>query len=38
VNFWYSDVVTTPLTFGYFKPVILLPVALVNQISTKEAE
>jgi len=38
VSFWYSDVVTTPLTFGYFKPVILLPVALVNQISTKEAE
>jgi beta-lactamase regulating signal transducer with metallopeptidase domain len=38
VNLWYSNVVSTPLTFGYFKPVILMPVALINQISTKEAE
>jgi BlaR1 peptidase M56 len=38
VSLWYSEVITTPLTFGLFKPVILLPVALVNQLSLEETE
>jgi beta-lactamase regulating signal transducer with metallopeptidase domain len=38
VKLWLSHSVQTPITFGYFKPVILLPVALLNNISTKQAE
>lgn len=38
VNIWLSQSIQTPLTFGYFKPIILLPVALVNNISPKQAE
>ncbi len=38
VKLWLSHSVQTPITFGYFKPVILLPVTLLNNISTKQAE
>jgi beta-lactamase regulating signal transducer with metallopeptidase domain len=38
VEIWLSNRVHTPLTFGFWKPMILLPVALVNQLSTTEAE
>ncbi len=38
VNLWYSNAINTPLTFGFFKPVILLPVALVNNLSITETE
>ncbi len=38
VKLWLSNSVQTPVTFGYFKPVILLPVALLSNISTKQAE
>ncbi|MBL0201169.1 MAG: M56 family metallopeptidase [Chitinophagaceae bacterium] len=38
VKLWLSHSVQTPVTFGFFKPIILLPVALVNHISTKQAE
>ncbi len=38
VKLWLSSSVNTPVTFGFFKPVILLPVALVNHISTRQAE
>ena len=38
VKLWLSTSVQTPVTFGYFKPIILLPVALVNNISTSQAE
>ncbi len=38
VKLWLSHSIQTPLTFGYFKPIILLPVALVNNISQKQAE
>lgn len=38
VKLWLSNSVQTPVTFGYFKPIILLPVALVNNISIKQAE
>jgi beta-lactamase regulating signal transducer with metallopeptidase domain len=38
VAIWYSNAVTTPITFGFFKPVILMPVALLNQLTIEEAE
>lgn len=38
VTLWLSNSVHTPVTFGFFKPVILLPVALLNNISLQQAE
>ena len=38
VKLWLSSSIRTPITFGFFKPIILLPVALVNNINTKQAE
>lgn len=38
VSIWLSSHVTTPMTFGFLKPVILLPVSLMNHISLAEAE
>ncbi len=38
VNLWYSSKISTPMTFGFFKPVILLPVALLNNLSMEETE
>jgi beta-lactamase regulating signal transducer with metallopeptidase domain len=38
VNIWASEEITTPLTFGFIKPVILLPVALINKITIQQAE
>ena len=38
VKLWLSTAVHTPVTFGYFKPIILLPVSLLNNISTEQAE
>ncbi len=38
VKLWLSSSINTPVTFGFFKPIILLPVALLNNINTKQAE
>jgi hypothetical protein len=38
VQIWLSSVVDTPVTLGIIKPVILLPVAVVNHLSLKQAE
>ncbi|MEP6675917.1 MAG: M56 family metallopeptidase [Ferruginibacter sp.] len=38
VQLFLSSTIQTPVTFGFLKPVILLPVALVNQISVEQAE
>lgn len=38
VSLWYSNAISTPITFGFFKPVILMPVALLNQLTLEEAE
>lgn len=38
VKLWLSSSIHTPITFGFFKPIILLPVALINNINTKQAE
>ena len=36
VKLWLSSSIHTPVTFGFFKPIILLPVALLNNINTKQ--
>ncbi|TRZ83131.1 MAG: M56 family metallopeptidase [Sediminibacterium sp.] len=33
-----SATITTPISFGWIEPIILLPIALVNQLSVKEIE
>lgn len=38
VHIWISDLVTSPVTIGYIKPVILIPLAAVNQLSTQQLE
>lgn len=38
VKLYISEIVTSPLTVGYFKPVILLPVAALNNLSTQQVE
>jgi beta-lactamase regulating signal transducer with metallopeptidase domain len=38
VTIWFSSLVDTPLTLGFWKPVILLPVAAVNHLSLQQAE
>lgn len=38
VHIWMSDLVSSPVTIGYIKPVILLPVAAVNHLSTQQIE
>ena len=38
VQIWLSSLVDTPVTLGFFKPVILLPIAAVNHLSIKQAE
>jgi beta-lactamase regulating signal transducer with metallopeptidase domain len=38
VHVWLSGIVTTPVTIGYLKPIILLPLAAINQLSTQQLE
>jgi beta-lactamase regulating signal transducer with metallopeptidase domain len=38
VKIWLSEKIQTPLTFGWLKPVVILPVALVNQLSVAQTE
>jgi bla regulator protein blaR1 len=38
VQVWMSALVTSPVTIGYLKPVILLPMAAVNNLSTSQIE
>lgn len=38
VQVWLSELVDSPLTIGYLKPIILLPLAAVNNLSTKQVE
>ena len=32
VVLWFSNIISTPLTYGFFKPVIIMPVALINHM------
>ena len=38
INVWLSPHIHSPLTYGFFKPVILLPFALVNRLTIEETE
>ena len=38
VTLWFSHTVKTPVTFGFFKPVILIPISLINNITIQQAE
>jgi beta-lactamase regulating signal transducer with metallopeptidase domain len=38
VRIWLSSLVDTPLTLGFWKPIILLPVAAVNHLNLQQAE
>jgi beta-lactamase regulating signal transducer with metallopeptidase domain len=38
VHVWMSDLITSPVTIGYIKPVILLPVAAINHLTTQQIE
>lgn len=38
VSVFVSDLITSPLTIGYLKPVILLPVAALNHLSVQQVE
>ena len=38
VHLWLSGIVTSPVTIGYIKPVILLPIAAINQLSAQQLE
>ena len=38
VQIWISDLVQSPVTIGFLKPVILIPVAAINQLTTQQVE
>jgi bla regulator protein blaR1 len=38
VSVFVSELITSPLTIGYLKPVILLPVAALNHLSVQQVE
>lgn len=38
VHVWMSEFVSSPVTIGYLKPIILLPVAAVNHLSAEQME
>ncbi|MCX2575596.1 M56 family metallopeptidase [Pedobacter sandarakinus] len=38
IQFHISAIVNVPVVIGYFKPVVLFPIALVNQLDTDQVE
>jgi len=38
VNIAESKMISTPMVIGFFKPIILFPVGLINQLETEEVE
>lgn len=38
VQFYLSQLVSEPITFGFLKPIILLPIGLINQLTDSEVE
>ncbi|MGK6353070.1 M56 family metallopeptidase, partial [Parapedobacter sp. DT-150] len=38
VSFWLSERVNVPLVVGYFKPVVLFPLAVANQLDADQVE
>ncbi|MBC7587673.1 MAG: M56 family metallopeptidase [Chitinophagaceae bacterium] len=38
VNIYLSELVTTPMTIGFLKPIILVPLASINHLSAEQIE
>lgn len=38
VHIWLSEFVTSPVTVGWLKPVILVPIAAINNLNTQQME
>ena len=38
IKIGFSDQIDTPITFGWLTPIVLLPIAICNQLTTKEME
>jgi bla regulator protein blaR1 len=38
VHVWVSELVSSPVTIGYLKPVILVPLAAINHLTTQQLE
>jgi hypothetical protein len=38
IHVWLSEMVDTPMTIGFLKPIILMPIASVNGLSTQQVE
>lgn len=38
VSVWVSDLVSSPVTIGFIKPVILIPIAALNNLTTQQLE
>ena len=38
VHIWVSEMVTSPVTIGYLKPIILVPLAAMNNLTTQQME
>ncbi|HYC27682.1 MAG TPA: M56 family metallopeptidase, partial [Chitinophagaceae bacterium] len=38
IHVWLSEIVDTPMTIGFWKPIILMPIASVNGLSTQQVE
>ncbi len=38
VGLWLSSVIQTPMTIGFLKPIILIPLATINHLSQKQME
>lgn len=38
VHVWLSEFVTSPVTVGWLKPVILVPIAAINNLNTQQME
>lgn len=38
IKVWLSEIVDTPMTIGFIKPIILMPIASLNGLSTQQVE
>jgi bla regulator protein blaR1 len=38
VHIWISDLITSPVTIGFLKPIILVPLAAVNNLTPQQLE
>ena len=38
VHVYVSELISSPVTIGFFKPIILLPIAAISHLSTKQVE